>query len=98
MELGKKTEFWAVVLIVCLVVSVAVMLVDFGIKSAILEESNRLRRVIEEHQIGQRTAAATQAGTSHDGSVDYPFPSDLLVGDPRPVETRDDAISDIPED
>lgn len=88
MELSKKQlEFWAVLLIIILSASVLIMLVDFGIKAAILEESTRLRLKIEEWEKGGRNPTkANASGASNDVAIDTPFPSDLLVVNPSRVE------------
>jgi|SRR5215469_584652 len=80
MELNKKqTEFWAVLLMVCLVVSVAIMLVDFQIKQAILEESARLKLIIETWEFkanGLRESKNRGTDNSADNSA---FPAVVLV-------------------
>lgn len=43
-----KTKFWVFLIGALLAVSVLVLLLDMGIKSAILEESNALKRTINE--------------------------------------------------
>lgn len=59
-------KFWTFLSIVILATSVAVCLLDLGIKASILEEAGRLRRAIEaEHE---RQAETIPSGTSHNGS------------------------------
>jgi len=77
----KQAQFWSTLLAMMIVVAVAILFLDFGIKSAILEESLRLRGLIEEEgkRRGQRSSAANADGIRDDASVDSPLPSDLLV-------------------
>jgi hypothetical protein len=89
-ELTKKqAEFWVAILVLCIIFAVAILLVDFGIKAAILEESNRLRLQIEDWEVRQsgRVAAAANAGrTGNDDSDNPPFPSDVLVDNATGME------------
>ena len=80
MELNKKqTEFWTVLLIVCLVVSVAIMLVDFQIKQAILEESTRLKLVIEEWEVRYSGHRQDNQRTTNDSANDATISGPVLV-------------------
>lgn len=92
MELNKKQlEFWAFIVIMALAASIAVLLIDFQIKTAILEESNRLRLTIEGWQGGQNRQAANANGAVPDASNDAAIPGDVLVVDPPGMETGSDA-------
>ena len=84
----KQAEFWVALIVLCTIFAVAILLVDFGIKSAILEESNRLRIKIEdwERANGRGTAGANEVGNADDTSDDHPFSSDVLVVDPSRME------------
>lgn len=85
MELTKKnTEFFTILFVICLVTAVAVMVVDFGIKAAILEESNALKKVIDRERNGRQRPAKDRA--SDNGRHDSPYPSDLLGNVPTRVE------------
>lgn len=89
MEMSKKqAEFWVALLVLCIIFALAIMLVDFGIKSAILEESNTLRLKIEEWEIrnGRESAGANAVGIADDSNNDSPIPSDVLVVDPSRME------------
>ena len=113
MEMSKKQlEFWSVLCALILGVSVVVMLIDFSIKAAILEESTRLRGVIED---GQRPARAdnngvdsnsNQLNTVHSPVLDK-LPSRVAPGNvangatksatgPRKRRTNGDGASDNP--
>lgn len=74
----KQAEFWAFVVGLCTVVAIAVLLLDFGIKAAILEESTRLRLKIEEWERGQH-AKATTVGTDNDVPEHSSILAPLLV-------------------
>lgn len=88
MELNRKqTEFWAVILIICLVVSAAIMLVDFQIKQAILEESLRLRLALEEWEVRYSGLRAGQNGASNDSGNHSTIPGNVLVDQPARMET-----------
>jgi len=87
MEMSKKqAEFWVAMIVLCIVVAVAILLVDFGIKSAILEESNRLRLSIEEAMRGQKPAGANESGADNVAPNNPPYPADVLVVEPSRME------------
>jgi hypothetical protein len=89
MELNRKQlEFWTFTIVLCLILTFTVLLVDFGIKAAILEESAKLRLAIEEAKLrGQRPSAANESGTATLNSDDASIPSDVLVVDATGMET-----------
>lgn len=91
MEISKKqAEFWAFIIIMCTVAAIAILLVDFGIKTAILEESNKLRLVIEEEEVrrnGRKHAGTNASGSPNDANNDAPVPGDVLVDDTTGMET-----------
>lgn len=87
MELNKRqTEFWAVILIICLVVSAAIMLVDFQIKQAILEESSRLRLDIEAWEVRTSGLRTGQDRANADSDKHATIPGSLLVDDAARME------------
>jgi len=87
MDLNKKQlEFWAFIIIMALGASIAVLLIDFSIKTAILEESNKLRLVIEGWQGGQHRQATNANGVVPNPDNDAPIPGDVLVVDPPGME------------
>lgn len=89
MEMTKKqTEFWAFIIMICLAVSIAVLLVDFGIKAAILEESTKLRLLIEENS-GRKSQESASGRTDNDADINSSVPPDLLLEYIAPVETGD---------
>jgi hypothetical protein len=68
-----KTKFWVFLIGALLAVSVLVLLLDMGIKSAILEESNALKRTINEvkwNGAGPGPDKADSNGASDHGSDD----------------------------
>lgn len=83
----KQIEFWTAMLFLCIVIAVAITLVDFGIKSAILEESNRLRREIEKWDV-RLNGLANAEGNNPVSDYDPPLPSSLLVDKPARVEAE----------
>lgn len=88
MQLSKKTELWAVIMLVCLFVSILVLLVDFGIKEAILEESGKLRLRIEEWEVRTGGYGKNEKRTSNDTRDNGTIPGDVLVDTTPGVETR----------
>jgi hypothetical protein len=84
----KQTEFWAFIIMICLAVSIAVLLVDFGIKAAILEESTKLRLLIEENS-GRKNQESATGRTDNDADINSSVPSDILLEYIAPVETGD---------
>lgn len=87
MQLTKKQlEFWTFIIVMALAASIAVLLIDFTIKTAILEESNKLRLVIEGWQGGQNRQATDANGAVADPDNDAAIPGDVLVVDPSRME------------
>lgn len=89
MQLTKRQlEFWSFVIILCLSVSVLVLIIDFGIKAAILEESLRLRVKIDEWEVanGRRPKAPDDRGIDDDNTVNTDIPGDVLVVDTPGME------------
>jgi hypothetical protein len=86
MEMTKKqAEFWAFIIIICSMTALAILIVDFGIKSAILEESTRLRLTIEEHS-GHKRQKSDDSRTANDPSDDSHISGDVLVVNSQRME------------
>ena len=85
----KQVEFWGVILIICLVVATAILLVDFQIKQAILEESSRLRLRIEEWEVRHSGLRTHKDGATNDPANNGPFPGPVLVDSTTGMETGD---------
>lgn len=78
MQMSKKqAEFFTVLILICTVTAAAILLIDFQIKGAILEESNRLRKIIEGHY-GQRPAAANGNRPYRDPDYNPAYPADMV--------------------
>jgi hypothetical protein len=91
MQLTKRQmEFWTLILVLCIGTAVVVLLLDFGIKAAILEESTRLRLRIEEweRQNGRNPESTNEGGNGNDALDNPPLPSDVLVVDTARMEER----------
>lgn len=89
MQLTKKQmEFWTVILVLCLGTAFLVLVIDFGIKAAILEESNRLRLKIEGWEVanGRGTAETNAVGIGDDAPVNTDLSGDVLVDEPTRME------------
>lgn len=89
MQLTKKQlEFWTVILLLCIGTAVMVLILDFGIKAAILEESTRMRLKIEEWEKlnGRVPAEANASRNANDASDDPALPGDVLVVNPSRME------------
>lgn len=84
----KQAEFWSLIIAMMIAVAIIILLIDFGIKAAILEESNKLRLVIEKERSGQKPGSANANGAANDTPNNPPLPSDVLVVDPPRMETR----------
>jgi hypothetical protein len=81
-------RLWLFLVVLMLGTAVTVLLLDFGIKAAILEESNALRLAIERErneQFVRRTEVPNANGTSSDDSYS---PDVVGINDAR-LETRD---------
>lgn len=78
MEMSKKqAEFFTALIFICTVTAAVILLIDYQIKSAILEESNRMRKEIERYY-GQRPAAANGGRFDRNPSNDPAYPADLV--------------------
>jgi hypothetical protein len=84
-----KTKFWVFLIGALLAVSVLVLLLDMGIKSAILEESNALKRTMNEvkwNGAGPGPDKADSNGASDHGSDDASNDGDNVSVFPTRVE------------
>jgi hypothetical protein len=72
----KQAEFFTLLILICTVTAALILVIDFQIKGAILEESNRLRRMID----GQETAAANGSRPDNHHHNDPDYPADLVRG------------------
>ena len=88
----KQAEFFAYLILICTVTAILVLVIDYSIKGAILQESNALRRVIEGH--GQGTKATNSDGSSANATDNVAYPADLVDSrTPRMEEARLDPAS-----
>jgi hypothetical protein len=60
--------------IVFMATAIGLLIVDYQLKNAVVEEANKLREVIN----GQRNAGSTSVRTSDNGSGNGGFPADLV--------------------
>lgn len=82
-EMSKKQlEFFTFLILICTVTAALILLIDFQIKGAILEESNRLRRVIESHP-----TSANGSRFADNTSDDTAYPADLVRSGTASMET-----------
>lgn len=83
----KQAQFFAGLILICTVTAALVLVIDYQIKGAILEQANRLRLEIEGWQRGQSPAATSgYRPDSHPANhVDYP--ADLVDSGTTRVET-----------
>lgn len=104
MNLSKKqAEFWAALIIICTIVAVLILLIDFSIKTAILQESTKLRLMIEEwERAGGFDRKANTTGATNDAPIDSPNAGSLLVAEPTGMETgsspNGSAAPDLPSE
>ena len=85
----ERTKFWVFLIGALLAVSVLVLLLDMGIKSAILEESNALKRTINEvkwNGTGPGPDKADSNGASNHGGDNSGNDSDDVSVFPPRVE------------
>jgi hypothetical protein len=85
-ELSKKqAQFYAVLVSGCVAIAILVLLIDFNIKASILDESARLREVIN----GQRPAGPNDPRTGADHHKYSPVSGDVLPEQRPRMEKRD---------
>jgi hypothetical protein len=89
--MGSKdnVKFWTVLIGVMLCVAIAVTVVDLTIKAAILDESNKLRMVIENWDVkhGQRAAESDGERTARDAGFNGAVSPDVLAVSTTGLET-----------
>lgn len=85
----KQLEFFGILIFVCTLTAAAILIIDFQIKGAILEESNRLRKIIE-----QNTARATIRRTYDYDRYNLDYPADLVPSGDSGLETEGVPASD----
>lgn len=85
----KQAEFWVAILVLCLVVAIAITLVDFSIKSAILRESNALRLKIEAWEVanGRGSKETVSNGAAPNATDDTAISGTVLVDSSPGMET-----------
>jgi|SRR5271165_1925030 len=84
----SKVKFWGILAVIILVFSITILLVDMGIKTAIVQESNNLKLFIERHTNGQTTAGSDESGDSSNAGDNSPLPGDVLAFNPAGMEAR----------
>jgi hypothetical protein len=82
----KQVEFWSVLLAGMIGVAILVLLIDFQIKGAILEQSTQFRREYESYLRGRIPTSANASGASDVTSDDSAIHPDLLVDDSSRME------------
>lgn len=83
----KQAEFFAILIMLCTITAALVLVIDYQIKGAILEQANRVRRDIEGWQRGQSAAAASGNRSDSDAGNHVGYPSDLVDSGTARVET-----------
>lgn len=92
----KQAQFFAGIIIICTVVAALILVIDYQIKGAIIEQANRLRKEIE--NFGQKPAATSGHGFAHNSGDDLAYPSDLVRGRTARVEKESASDVDSAED
>lgn len=83
----KQAEFFAILIVLCTITAALVLVIDYQIKGAILEQANRVRRDIEGWQRGQSAATASGNRSDSDAGNHVGYPSDLVDSGTARVET-----------
>jgi hypothetical protein len=87
MEMNKKqAEFWGLIIGMMIAVALVILIIDYGIKTAILEESTRLRLIIEGEKRGQKPVSTDANGVGDDLLHNPALSSDVLVVDTSAME------------
>lgn len=96
----KQAQFFAGLIIICTITAALVLVIDYQIKGAILEQANKLRHEIEGWQRGQNPASTS--GNRLDSHPDnhVPYPSHLVDSGTTRVEASGnngtDRVTDTP--
>ena len=70
----KQAEFWGLIIIICTVTALVILMIDFSIKGAIVEQALELRKAINEFGLKTGANNSAQHHISHDGAL----PGDLV--------------------
>lgn len=81
----KQAQFFAGIIIICTVVAALILVIDYQIKGAIIEQANRLRKEIE--GFGQKPTAAGSNRPAHNPDHHVSYPSDLVRSGDAGMET-----------
>jgi hypothetical protein len=88
MDMSKKqAEFFATLILICTITAVLVLAIDYQIKGAILEQSNKLRLDMERFLNGQSAAATGSHRSSNHSDNHVSYPSDLVDSGDARLET-----------
>jgi hypothetical protein len=80
----KQAEFFALIILICTVTAAFILIIDYQIKGAILEQATRLRKMIED---GQTTAAANGYRPGNNLANEPAYPADMVGSRDAGMET-----------
>jgi hypothetical protein len=83
----KQAQFFAGLILICTITAALVLVIDYQIKGAILEQANRLRLDIERWTSGQKPEATGSNRPDSHPDNDVLYPSDLVDSGTTRVET-----------
>jgi hypothetical protein len=84
----KQAEFWGILIFGMTLVAITVLFIDVQIKTSILEESNRLRLLIEGETVGRNAKDSSPSGASNEPGNHADIPSVVLLDNAPGMETR----------
>lgn len=83
---NENLKFWTILAWAALATAIMITLIDLTIKTAILEDSNALKKTIWEERRGKGTEVATDSGNTTDPIHNGVVPGDLLDTDNARME------------
>lgn len=88
MEASKRQlEFFAFIIWIAVLTAAAILIIDFQIKGAILDQVTNFRRQYEEWQSGQAGKATASKRPDNHRNNDVAYPGDMVAGRDASVET-----------
>lgn len=84
----KQAQFFAGLILICTITAALVLVIDYQIKGAILEQANRLRLEIEDWQRGQGTKTTGSNRPDNHAGNDVSYPADLVHSGTTGVEAN----------
>ncbi len=88
----RQAEFFTVLIIIATLTAAAILVIDFQIKGAILEQASRFRQQYEEWQNGQSSARPANSRADYHRADNGAYPSDMVASGNAGMEAAGDSL------